>query len=40
MIATLEIPFQVEDAPAESAEEDGAFETYKPELARIDRAAG
>ncbi|HEY1404533.1 MAG TPA: histidine kinase [Pyrinomonadaceae bacterium] len=40
MIVTLEIPFQVEDAPADLAEEGDAVENYKPELARIDRAAG
>jgi hypothetical protein len=41
MIVTLEIPFQVESAHAEPAgEEEGARENYKPELARIDRAAG
>ncbi|HZH32618.1 MAG TPA: histidine kinase [Pyrinomonadaceae bacterium] len=40
MIVTLEIPFQVEAAPAESAEAEHALEDYKPELARIDRAVG
>jgi two-component system LytT family sensor kinase len=41
MIVTLEIPFQVEAAPAELLEEEeGMVENYKPELARIDRAAG
>ncbi|HZH31097.1 MAG TPA: histidine kinase, partial [Pyrinomonadaceae bacterium] len=41
MIVTLEIPFQVEAAPPEPAgEEESARENYKPELARIDRAAG
>ena len=40
MIVTLEIPFQVEPAPAEAGEEEGTVENYKPGLARIDRAAG
>jgi sensor histidine kinase YesM len=40
MIVTLEIPFQVEAAPAELAEEEHALENYKPDLARIDRAVG
>ncbi|HZG52265.1 MAG TPA: histidine kinase [Pyrinomonadaceae bacterium] len=41
MIVTLEIPFQVEAVSAEPAEEEeGALEGYRPELARIDRAAG
>ncbi|MDQ1522523.1 MAG: two-component system, LytTR family, sensor kinase [Pyrinomonadaceae bacterium] len=42
MIVTLEIPFQVEAAVAELTEEEeaGAVENYKPELARVDRAAG
>jgi LytS/YehU family sensor histidine kinase len=40
MVVTLEIPFHVEAAPAELSGEEGAFENYKPEFARIDRAAG
>jgi signal transduction histidine kinase len=40
MIATLEIPFQIESAPAELFAEEDAVENYKPELARADRAAG
>jgi LytS/YehU family sensor histidine kinase len=40
MLVTLEIPFQVEAAIAELAGEVDAVENYKPELARIDRAAG
>jgi hypothetical protein len=41
MIVTLEIPFQVEAAPAALAEEESVVvEADKPELAHIDRAAG
>jgi sensor histidine kinase YesM len=39
MLVTLEIPFQVEAAHVEPAEEEAAVESYKPELARVDRAA-
>jgi signal transduction histidine kinase len=40
MLVTLEIPFHVEDALAEPAEEEGIVENYEPELTRIDHAAG
>jgi sensor histidine kinase YesM len=40
MIVTIEIPFQVEAVHAEPAEEEEALESYQPELAHIDRAAG
>jgi signal transduction histidine kinase len=40
MLVTLEIPFRVEAALADLSGEEGAGENYKPEFARIDRAAG
>ncbi len=41
MLVTLDIPFRVEAAHAEFADEEDAIENYKPELARaVDRAAG